>query len=159
MARRRLGDRFAVRQENFSRTCSMIFQRRGSHSSVLVTVYATSHTGRTHGSDERGSRNLDWDDWGTNDDIRRNWAKIRSGGTGYYKVDVTSDWSPQKIGEDIAAVVGVVLAIIPLIFTGGSRNKSADSNYRLPDGSEGYRPGPVAPEPGPGQLPQPSYLG
>src|SRR5664279_4583339 len=26
------------RQENFSRTCSMIFQRRGSHSSVLVTT-------------------------------------------------------------------------------------------------------------------------
>jgi hypothetical protein len=72
---------------------------------------------------------------------------------------VTSDWSPQKIGEDIAAVVGVVLAIIPLIFTGGSRNKSADPNYRFPDGSEGYQPGPVAPEPGPGQLPQPSDLG
>ena len=122
-------------------------------------VYAASHTGRTHGSDEPGSRNLDWDDWGTNDDVRRNRAKIRSGSTGHYTVQVTSDWSPQKIAEDIAAVVGVILAIIPLIFTGGGPSKSADPNYRLPDTSEGYQPGPVAPQPGPGQpLPQPSDL-
>ena len=104
-------------------------------------AYAASHTGRTHGTDETGSRNLDWEDWGTNDDVRRNWPKIRSGGTGNYKVEVTSDWSPQKIAEDIVAVVGIVLAVIPLIFSGGSSNKSADPNYVLPDGSEGYQPG------------------
>jgi hypothetical protein len=104
-------------------------------------VYAANHTGRTHGTDEAGSRDLDWEDWGTNDDVRRNWSSVRSGGTGNYRVEVTSDWSPQKIAEDILAVVGIVLAIIPLIFSGGSSNKSADPNYVLPDGSEGYQPG------------------
>jgi len=100
--------------------------------------YAASHSGRVHGTDEPGSRDLDWDDWGTNDDIRRNWPKIRDAGTGGYKVDVTSDWSPQKIAEDVIAVIGVVLSVIPLLFTGGGSSKSSDPNYGPPDA---YPPG------------------
>jgi hypothetical protein len=98
-------------------------------------AYAASKSGRVHGSDEPGSRDLDWDDWGTNDDIKNNWPKI-TGATGGYRVDVTSDWSPQKIAEDVVAIVGAVLSVIPLIFSGGSggsSNKSSDPNYGRPD--------------------------
>jgi LGFP repeat len=97
-------------------------------------AYAASQTGRVHGTDESGSRDLDWDVWSTNEDVRKNWPKIRNVGTGGYKVDVTSDWSPQKIAEDVAAVVGVVLAVIALPFGGGgSSNKSNDPNYGRPE--------------------------
>jgi hypothetical protein len=109
-------------------------------------AYAASHSGRVHGSDEPGSRDLDWDDWGSNDEIRANWTKIRSGrGAGSYRVDVTSDWSPQKIAEDVVAIVGLVLAIIPLIGGGGGgggSNKSSDPNYGRP---EDYPPGGLPP--------------
>jgi hypothetical protein len=109
-------------------------------------AYAASQPGRVHGTDESGSRDLDWDAWSTNDDVRKNWPKIRDGGTGAYKVDVTSDWSPQKIGEDVVAVVGVVLAIIALPFGGGgSSNKSNDPNYGRP---EDFPPGGDPPPPG-----------
>jgi hypothetical protein len=105
-------------------------------------AYAASRSGRVHGTDEPGSRDLDWDDWGSNDAIRENWSKIRSGWQRGYRVDVTSDWSPQKIGEWIIGVVGVVLAIIPLVFSGGGSNKSSDPNYGRP---ESYPPGGLPP--------------
>jgi hypothetical protein len=111
-------------------------------------AYAASHSGRVHGTDEPGSRDLDWDDWGTNDDLRRNWPKIRSGGVGGSKVDVTSDWSPTKIAEDVTAAlgaVGTVLTIITLIVGGGGGgNKSSDPNYGRP---EDYPPGGLPPPP------------
>ena len=106
-------------------------------------AYSASHSGTVHGTDSiTGSRELDWDDWGTNDLIRQNWDKVVSGATGGYHVEVTSDWSPQKIAEDVAAVVGVVLSLIPLIFSGGSSNKSSDPNYGRP---EDYPPGGLPP--------------
>jgi hypothetical protein len=105
-------------------------------------AYAAPHSGRVHGTDESGSRDLNWDDWGGNDSIRQNWPKIKSGGTGGWEVNVTSDWSPQKIAEDVAAAVGVVLSLIPLIFSGGSSNKSSDPNYGRP---EAYPPGGLPP--------------
>jgi hypothetical protein len=105
-------------------------------------AYSASKSGRVHGTDEPGSRDLDWDDWGNNSDIKNNWAKIKAGATGGYRVDVTSDWSPQKIAEDVVAVVGAVLSLIPLIFSGGSSNKSSDPNYGRP---EDYPPGGLPP--------------
>jgi LGFP repeat len=122
-------------------------------------AYAASQPGRVHGTDESGSRDLDWDNWGSNDDVRKKWAKIYNGGTGAYKVDVTSDvagnWSPQKIAEDVLAVVGVVLAIIALPFgSGGGGDKSNDPNYGRPEdfpiGGDPPPPGSVDP---PGQFP------
>ena len=108
-------------------------------------AYAASQPGRVHGSDESGSRDLDWDNWSTIDDVRKNWPKIHNGGTGGYKVDVTSDWSPQKIAEDVAAVVGVVLAIIALPLGGGGSSKSNNPNYGRP---EDFPPGGDPPPPG-----------
>jgi hypothetical protein len=111
-------------------------------------AYAASHTGRVHGTDEPGSRDFDWDEWGTNDDLRRNWPRISSGGVGGWKVDVTSDWSFQKIQkivEDVVAAAGVVLAIIALIPSGGGGgggDKSSDPNYGRP---EAYPPGGLPP--------------
>jgi hypothetical protein len=45
-------------------------------------AYPASASGRVHGTIEPGSRDYDWDEWGQNDAIRQNWAKIRSGGAG-----------------------------------------------------------------------------
>ena len=105
-------------------------------------VYAASHSGRVHGTVDSGSRDLDWDNWGSEDAIRANWSKIRAGGQGGYRVDVTSDWSPTKIAEFVLAVVGVVLSIIPLIFSGGGSNKSSNPDYGRP---ETYPPGGLPP--------------
>ena len=113
-------------------------------------AYTATSSGRVHGTDEPGSRDLDWDDWGTNDDIRRNWPRIRAGAVLGSQVSVTSDWSPQKIAEDVAAAVGLVLAVIPLIFGGGGADKSSDPNYGRP---EDYPPGG---EPPPGQMVPPA---
>jgi len=95
-------------------------------------AYAASHSGHVSGTDElvgEDRRNLDWDDWGTNQLLQQNWSRIRAGATGGGKVDVTSDWSAQKIGEDVAAVVGVILSVIGLILGGGPANKSSNPNY------------------------------
>lgn len=108
-------------------------------------VYAASHPGRVHGTDEPGKRDLDWDDWGSNDDIRQRWERIAAGAVGHFQVDITSDFTPLKIAEDIAAVFGIVLAIIPLVFSGGANNKSSDPNFGRP---EDYPPGGLPP---PGQ--------
>lgn len=108
-------------------------------------AYPAAHGGRVHGTDEPGSRDLDWDEWGTNDGIRANWPKIRSGGQGGSRVDVTSDFSPLKIAEEVAVIVGIVLAVVPLIAMGGgggSSNKSTDPNYGRP---ELYPPGGLPP--------------
>lgn len=112
---------------------------------VVLTVkdadgnaYPAPHGGRVHGTDEPGSRDLDWDDWGTTDSIRANWAKIRDGGQGGSRVDVTSDFSPVKIAEEVLLAVGIVLAIIPLVMggsAGGGASKSTDPRYILPDTS------------------------
>lgn len=75
--------------------------------------YGATHTGRTHGTDEPGSRDSDWDETTTNDLVRQNWQAIVNGSWGW-KVDITSDWSPQKIAEDIAALVGTAVGIIAL---------------------------------------------
>jgi len=76
-------------------------------------AYTASHTGRLHGTDESGSRDGDWDETTNNDLVRQNWSLIRSG-TGGWKVDVTSDWSPQKIAEDVLSVVGTTVGIVAL---------------------------------------------
>ncbi len=76
-------------------------------------AYTASHTGRLHGSDEPGSRDSDWDETTNNDLVRQNWPLIRSG-TGGSRVDVTSDWSPQKIAEDVFSVVGTAVGIIAI---------------------------------------------
>jgi hypothetical protein len=104
--------------------CLLVFTVKDSDG----RAYPATQPGRVHGTDESGSRNLDWDTWGTNDDIRKNWAKIWGTGRGGYKVDVTSDWSAQKIAEDVTAIVGIVLAVIPLVF-GGEKKQSSDPNY------------------------------
>jgi len=105
-------------------------------------AYTASHSGRVHGTDESGSRDLDWDDWGTDDRLQQKWDRIRAGTTGGSQVNVTSDWSPQKIAEDVVAIVGAVLSVIPLVFGGGSSNKSSDPNYGRP---EDYPPGGLPP--------------
>jgi hypothetical protein len=59
---------------------------------------------------------------------------------------VTSDFSPLKIAELVVAAVGLVLAVIPLIFSGGGgSNRSSDPDYGRP---EAYPPGGLPP---PGQ--------
>jgi uncharacterized protein with LGFP repeats len=110
-------------------------------------AYAASQPGRVHGSDEPGDRNLDWDNWGTNDDVRKNWPMIHNGGTGAYKVDVTSDWSAQKIEEDVLSLFSAVVGVISLILAlpAGSSSKSNDPNYGRP---EDFPPGGDPPPPG-----------
>ncbi len=76
-------------------------------------AYTASHTGRLHGTDESGSRDGDWDETTSNDLVRQNWPLIRAGTSGW-KVDVTSDWSPQKIAEDVLSVVGTAVGIVAL---------------------------------------------
>lgn len=76
-------------------------------------AFAATHTGRMHGTDEAGNRSSDWDETQTNDLIRQNWPLVRAG-SGNWKVDITSDWSPQKIAEDIAAVAGLVVGVVAL---------------------------------------------
>ena len=51
------------RQENFSHTCSMIFQRRGSHSSVLVTTSASARRGLDDPFDRQIVRQLARPTW------------------------------------------------------------------------------------------------
>ena len=108
---------------------------------VVLTVkdsdnnaYPATIGGRVHGTDEPGSRDMDWDVWGTSDAIRENWPKIRNGGQPGSRVDVTSDFSAVKIAEEIGLAVGVVLGIIPLVMAaGGPSNKAADPRYVLPE--------------------------
>jgi hypothetical protein len=117
---------------------------------VVVTLkdadgraYPASKSGRVRGTIEPGSRDLDWDEWGMNEVIRDNWSKIRNGGHGSWKAEVTSDFTPTKIAELVVAAVGIVLAIIPLVFSGGgSSNRSSDPDYGRP---EAYPPGGLPP--------------
>jgi hypothetical protein len=106
-------------------------------------AYPATQAGTVHGVDP-GDRNLDWDAWGHSDDIRRNWAKIRSAHAGGYHVEVSSDWTPGRIAEFVGKIVGPVIAILGLIFGGGgaASNKSADPNYGPP---EAYPPGGLPP--------------
>jgi hypothetical protein len=110
--------------------------------------YAAQASGTVHGWDP-GSPNLEWDDWGTNDEIRRNWAKIWSQSAGGYRVEITSDWTVNRIVEFVSKIVGVAAAIvglatgfIALIAGGGTSNKAADPNYGPP---EAYPPGGLPP--------------
>jgi len=80
---------------------------------TMGNAYGATHTGRTHGTDESGSRDSDWDETSANDLVRQHWQSIMNGNWGW-KVDVTSDWSPQKIAEDIASLVGTTVGIIAL---------------------------------------------
>ena len=115
-------------------------------------AYAASKMGRLHGTDEPGSRDLDWDDVVVNDQVRQGWPRIQAGAVGGSRVDITSDWSPQKIAEDAAAAVGVVLSVIPLIAGGGSGGKgSSGAGDTSPPDATG--PGDV-PIGGPGGTPQ-----
>ncbi len=98
-------------------------------------VYAAAKSGTVHGLDA-GSRNLDWDDWGANGEIRQNWTKIRFAHSGGYRVDVTSDWTLGRIAELVGKIVGAVAALgalFVLIFGGGAANKSTNPNYALPE--------------------------
>ena len=52
-------------------------------------------------------------EWTTNNDLVRQLGSIRAGAGGW-KVDVTSDWSPQKIAEDVLSVVGTAVGIVAL---------------------------------------------
>jgi hypothetical protein len=115
-------------------------------------AYAASHSGRVHGTDEPGSRDLDWDDWTTNDDVRKNWPKIYAGGVGGYKVDVTSDVSPTKIWDEVEQAVGIVLAVVGIIFAGMQANQSSNPNYGQPSP---YPPG-GTPQPTQGINPTPA---
>lgn len=80
---------------------------------TIGNAYVATHTGRTHGTDEAGSRDSDWDETTGNDMVRQHWQAIMNGNWGW-KVDVTSDWSPQKIAEDVVGLVGTVVGIIAL---------------------------------------------
>ena len=103
-------------------------------------AYAASEPGHLSGTDALGgSRDHDWDNWATDNDVRNNWPAIRSGGVGGGTVTATSDWSAQKIAEDVVSVVGVILAIISLPFLGGSsdkpkNNSSYNTNANAPTG-------------------------
>jgi len=105
-------------------------------------AYTASHSGRVHGTIGSGSRDVDWDDWGSNDAIRENWPKIRFGGPDGWRAEVTPDFTPLKIAELVVAIVGLVLAIIPLVSGGVGSNKSSDPNYGRP---EAYPPGGLPP--------------
>jgi LGFP repeat len=110
-------------------------------------AYAASETGHVNGTDSSGSRNHDWDNWGTDPEIRANWPLIRNGGVGGGTASVTSDWSAQKIAEDIAAVVGIVLAIIALPFGGSDskpkNNTSYNTDPNAPTGASDGQPDPA----------------
>lgn len=98
---------------------------------VVLTVkdaqgraYTASQSGSVGGTDSPNTaRGLNWDTWGTSQDVRNNWASIRSSGIGGGTANVTSDWSEQKIAEDVTSVVGIVLAIIPMIFSASNRSQ------------------------------------
>ncbi|GCE23058.1 LGFP repeat-containing protein [Dictyobacter kobayashii] len=77
------------------------------------SAYTASHAGRLHGSDEAGSRDGDWNETINSDLVRQNWPLVRAGSSGW-KVEVTSDWSPQKIAEDVLSVVGTTVGIVAL---------------------------------------------
>jgi len=101
-------------------------------------AYTASQTGTIHGTDAPGSsRDLDWNIWGSSDDVRRNWASIRSSGVGGGTVSVTSDWSAQKISEEVSSIFGTILSVldvISMIFGGGSsQSPSGDSTDYDPD--------------------------
>lgn len=51
-------------------------------------------------------------------------------------MDVTSDFSPVKIAEEVLLAVGIVLAIIPLVMGGSAGGgTSKDPRHILPDTS------------------------
>ncbi|MDR3774286.1 MAG: hypothetical protein P4L26_13105 [Terracidiphilus sp.] len=98
-------------------------------------AYTASESGSVGGTDSPNTlRDLDWDTWGTSEDVRNNWACIRSSGVGGGTASVTSDWSAQKIAEDVASVFGVILTVIAMIFGGSSKGPK-------PDGDVTYEPG------------------
>lgn len=111
-------------------------------------AYTASQDGTVHGTLDLGSsRDLDWDLWGSNSDVRTNWASIRASGVGAGTVSVTSDWSAQKIEDTVSSIFGVVLAVlkvIAMIFGGstgsGSDNTNAQYSSNLPPGYFGQGP-------------------
>jgi hypothetical protein len=109
--------------------------------------YAASTTGTVHGWDP-GSRNFDWDDWGMNNEIRRNWAKLWSSSSGGYRVEITSDWTIGRIAEMAGKIGGAIEGAIAVgagfivLFGGGGGAKKADPNYGPP---EAYPPGGMPP--------------
>ncbi len=101
-------------------------------------AYAAAHSGRIHGSDESGDRNLDWNEWSVSEDLRDNWSRIRAGASGGSQVSVTADWSLDKIKDAVVAVAGFVLKVALVFFGGGGGEdpvKESDPHYGdTPDG-------------------------
>jgi hypothetical protein len=105
-------------------------------------AYAAPQSGTVHGWDP-GSRNMDWDTWGSNDLIRGNWAKIRSAHTGGYHAEVTSDWTPTRIADFVGKIAGAIVAVAGIItlifgsaiFGGGGSGSTLpkDPNYGRPE--------------------------
>lgn len=89
-------------------------------------AYTLTHSGRLHGSDEPGDRGDDWNEKGYDEKVLKAWPAIRSG-TGGSTVTITSDWSPQKIAEDVVAAVGFVLAVVAMFLTGGGGSSNQDT--------------------------------
>ncbi len=118
-------------------------------------AYTASQGGTVHGTGDLGSsRDLDWDLWGSNNDVRTNWASIRSSGVGAGNVSVTSDWTAKMIAGMVSSTFGVVLTvleIISMIFGGptasssnNNTNTQYDPNSSLPPGYFGQDPITVA---------------
>jgi hypothetical protein len=90
-------------------------------------AYAASSSGHLNGTDESGSRDLDWDIWGKNDAVRQNWAKIRDGGIGGYQVKIDPDLTADELVNIVKAIVGFAEKLVELI--GGGSDDSSDSDY------------------------------
>jgi hypothetical protein len=98
-------------------------------------AYTVSQTGITDGSIDNIStpsqRDLDWDLWGSSDDVRNNWPSIRSGGVGGGQVSVNVAFSLKQVWEMVSYVIGAIGGILTLAFTGGGSPKRSDGSDDL----------------------------
>ena len=70
-------------------------------------AYTASFSGRMHG--ER--RDLEWDEWDMNDEIRRHWASIRAAATRGARVNAATDGALRRIARAIGALRRIARAI------------------------------------------------
>ena len=61
-------------------------------------AYTASFNGRVQGD----RRDLDWDEWGVNDDIRQHWASIRAAATRGTRVETAGDGILRRIARAFA---------------------------------------------------------